>query len=266
MSGEINAPDMLVGGTPCQAFSVAGKRLGLEDLRGNLTLTFIEVLNAIDSARSVCGLAPAVCCWENVPGVLSSKDNAFGCFLGGLAGFDGPLVSSHGKWGKSGLVIGPRRRVAWCVLDAQYFGVAQRRRRVWVVAVDAETVERDPSKCPSKILSIGACLRGDTPTRREERQKAADSVGGVPEKTSKIFALMAMNSGRDYKAREVEVSQPILTKPHGGNQGGDIALSHGIPGNWIGRSPGNGGNSTRPMEELAPCLTTADQHGVAIYE
>ena len=70
LNGDAVAPDILVGGTPCQAFSVAGKRLGLDDLRGNLTLTFIEVLNAIDSARSVLGLAPAVCCWENVPGVV----------------------------------------------------------------------------------------------------------------------------------------------------------------------------------------------------
>ena len=79
--------DLLVAGTPCQAFSVAGLRKGLEDARGNLTLTFIDIANQYD---------PDWIVWENVPGVLSSKDNAFGCFLGGLAGEDDALVPPGG--------------------------------------------------------------------------------------------------------------------------------------------------------------------------
>lgn len=75
--------DILVAGTPCQAFSVAGNRQSLDDARGNLTLRFVEIVNAIDP-RSVL--------WENVPGVLSTKDNAFGCFLGALAGSGTALV------------------------------------------------------------------------------------------------------------------------------------------------------------------------------
>lgn len=117
--------DILVGGTPCQAFSIAGLRKGLEDARGNLTLTFVELADAIQ---------PPFVLWENVPGVLSSKDNAFGCFLGGLSGSDGPLLPPGGRWTDAGCVSGPIRSIAWRVLDAQYFGVAQRRRRVFVVA------------------------------------------------------------------------------------------------------------------------------------
>lgn len=82
-TGIIDAPDILVGGTPCQAFSVLGLRKGLEDERGQLTLKFVELANEIDKKRKG---NECVTVWENVPGVLSSKDNAFGCFLGALAG------------------------------------------------------------------------------------------------------------------------------------------------------------------------------------
>ena len=97
--------DVLVGGTPCQSFSVAGLRKGLNDPRGNLMLTFGAIA---DHFR------PRWIVWENVPGVLSSNGGRdFGSFLGML-----------GELGYG---------VAYRILDAQYFGVAQRRRRVFVV-------------------------------------------------------------------------------------------------------------------------------------
>lgn len=133
-SGEVEAPDMLCGGTPCQAFSVAGQRRSLDDERGNLSLVFCEIADAIDSIRSVRGLAPAVVFWENVPGVLSTKDNAFGCFLGELVGASAPLSPGAKRWPCAGFVAGPKRQAAWRVLDAQFFGVPQRRRRVFVVS------------------------------------------------------------------------------------------------------------------------------------
>ncbi|HDC4620387.1 TPA: DNA cytosine methyltransferase, partial [Enterobacter asburiae] len=73
-AGKIEAPDVLVGGTPCQAFSVAGLRNGLADERGQLTLAFVELVNAIDEKRREQGKSPAIVVWENVPGVFSSKD------------------------------------------------------------------------------------------------------------------------------------------------------------------------------------------------
>ena len=84
LSGEIAAPDVFCGGTPCQAFSVAGKRNSLSDARGNLSLTFCEIANAIDTVRLGRGEGACVIFWENVPGVLSTKDNAFGCLLAEL--------------------------------------------------------------------------------------------------------------------------------------------------------------------------------------
>lgn len=118
--------DLLIGGPPCQAFSVAGLRNSLADPRGNLSLRWVQIIHAI---------GPAVSVTENVPGWLSTKDNAFGCFLAGLVGADDPLCTPDGaSWPDAGMVAGPLMRAAWRVLDAQYFGVPQRRRRVFVVA------------------------------------------------------------------------------------------------------------------------------------
>lgn len=174
ISGEVDAPDLLCGGTPCQAFSVAGLRKSLDDDRGNLTLKFVELADAIDHVRARAGLDPADVFWENVPGVLSTKDNAFGCFLAGLAGEDEPLVSprppdAQGRrtWSNAGCVYGPKRAIAWRTLDAQYFGLAQRRRRVFVVASARNGFD------PATVLFEWDGVRRDTAPSREAGQNAA---------------------------------------------------------------------------------------------
>ena len=126
--------DMLCGGTPCQAFSVAGNRQSLADDRGNLTLQFVLLADAIDHLRSTAGRDAAWILWENVPGVLSTNDNAFGAFLGGLCGRDAAIPEPEGGWTDAGVVDGPSRVAAWRILDAQHFGLAQRRKRVFVLA------------------------------------------------------------------------------------------------------------------------------------
>lgn len=170
-AGEVEAPDVLVGGTPCQAFSVAGRRESLADARGNLTLTYVELADAIDDKRNERGEKPAIIVWENVPGVLNTKDNAFGCFLAGLAGEDVPLQPPGKRWTNAGLVLGPKRAVAWRILDAQYFGVAQRRRRVFVVASARDGFD------PSQILFEFDGVRRDSAPSREARKDAAADAG-----------------------------------------------------------------------------------------
>jgi len=165
--GEVEAPDILCGGTPCQAFSVAGLRRSLDDARGNLSLTFCEIANAIDDQRRAAGAEPCIVFWENVPGVLSTKDNAFGCFVAGLAGEDVPLEPPGGKWTDAGVVLGPARAVAWRVLDAQYFGLAQRRRRVFVVASAREGFDS------AAVLFEWEGVRRDSAPSREAGQDAA---------------------------------------------------------------------------------------------
>nr|WP_277923449.1 DNA cytosine methyltransferase [Sphingomonas sp. TREG-RG-20F-R18-01] len=161
LSGEIDAPDILVGGTPCQAYSVAGRRQGLADARGQLTLSYVDLADAIDRVRLAAGRPPCIVVWENVPGVLTIKDNAFGCFLAGIAGEDDVLIPAGKKWTNAGAVFGPERAIAWRTIDAQFLGLAQRRRRVFVVASSREGFD------PAAVLLEFEGVRRDSPPRRE---------------------------------------------------------------------------------------------------
>jgi len=145
-------------------------RAGLEDDRGQLTLRFMELANAIDKVRIAQGKKPCIIVWENVPGVLSDKTNAFGCLLGGLAGEDDQLVPSGKKWSNAGAVYGPQRAVAWRILDAQYFRVAQRRRRVFVVASTGDGFD------PAQILFEREGVRRDIAPRRDTREAVAGTL------------------------------------------------------------------------------------------
>lgn len=363
-TGKIDAPDVLVGGTPCQAFSVAGLRNGLADERGQLTLAFVELVNAIDEKRREQGKPPVIVVWENVPGVFSSKDNAFGCFLAGLAGESCALESPGKRWSNAGYVLGPERAIAWRVLDAQFFGVAQRRRRVFVVATARGDID------PAKILFESEGLRRDSAPRRSSREEVAGTfkaransggwgqdvelvaggymqvvvgshwdnplnphptlnqsfnTGGIGASNQELFS----QRGSGIVGTYANTSRTLLGKPHcsmaedletfaihgtqdpgtlhdmahtlgrnhgqenaviafsskdsghdaaaelsptlragnssnsNQNAGAPPAIAYGIPGNWIGRAPENGGNATEPMHDISPCLTVADHHGVA---
>lgn len=218
--------DLIVGGPPCQAFSVAGKRNGLNDDRGNLTLTYVELINHADAIRNQHGKPPVIVLYENVPGLLSDKTGAFGCFLGELAGESSAIEPPRGKWTNAGCVYGPKRAIAWRVLDAQYFGVAQRRRRVFVVASARTDID------PAAILFEFDGLRRDTAPRREARKVAPtipsrstaggglgtdfDCDGGLIQTfdrqstgeygTQPVASTVA---ARDYKSASDLVAQPI---------------------------------------------------------
>ncbi len=131
---KIDSPDLICGGTPCQAFSLAGLKNGLNDNRGNLTLKFVDIINANDDARRKKGLPRTVVFWENVEGVLTDKTNAFGCFISYLAGLKDEVKLK--KWPTAGLIRGKIRNIAWRVLDAKFFGVPQQRRRLYLLAGD----------------------------------------------------------------------------------------------------------------------------------
>ena len=129
---KITAPDIICGGTPCQSFSFAGWKSGLNDERGNLTLNFVDIIERNDEIRQEQGLSPTIAFWENVEGVLTDKTNAFGCLVSSLAGLD--EVINISRWETAGIIRGTKRNVAWRVLDAKYFGLPQQRRRLYLLA------------------------------------------------------------------------------------------------------------------------------------
>lgn len=134
--------DILVGGTPCQSFSVAGLRKGMADPRGNLALTYLAISNRY---------RPKWLVWENVPGVLSSNGGRdFGSILGGMAEL------GYG--------------FAYRILDAQYFGVAQRRRRVFVVGYLGDW------RRAAAVLFERHSLQGHPSPSRKTREKVAPTI------------------------------------------------------------------------------------------
>lgn len=242
--------DILCGGTPCQAFSVAGLRQSLADARGNLSLEFVRLAHELADGN---GLRNVV--WENVVGVLSTKDNAFGCFLAGLVGADAPLIpcdrpedgksNRYWKWSRKegrhivswpthGMVAGPKGRAAWAVKDGQFFRVAQRRRRVLLVADFGIGAD------PSTVLFESESVPRHTPPSRKERKDVAPTIsartkgggglgtdfdldGGllhVPE----IARCVATREGssQDYETTTMVAVEVAPTMRAGGNRtGGD---------------------------------------------
>jgi len=141
---ELGTVDIVVGGSPCQSFSIAGKREGLEDPRGKLMLEYIRVVGAV---------RPKWFIWENVPGVLSSDNGrAFGTLIRQMADIGYSLC--------------------WRVLDAQHFGVPQRRRRVFLVGHLGTDRE-----CAAKVLFDPYCLSRNFAKSTQKKKKAATNDG-----------------------------------------------------------------------------------------
>ncbi len=257
--------DLFCGGTPCQSFSVAGLRKGLDDPRGNLMLTYLAIA---DKFR------PRWLVWENVPGVLSSNGGRdFGAFLGGL-----------GQLGYG---------FAYRVLDAQYYGVAQRRKRVFVVGylgdwrpAAAVLFERDslcgnPAPSRKKGQETSQCLTTGSSQRYDAESETMIPVG-VPDVMATLLSSTAGISRTGNAVTEHEtyipMAQPTIVHgtqdpcvsdiafAQGRNNGGENVLVQPIAlaENTIGRKPENGGNGDG-FTDGGPMYTlnATGVHGVA---
>ncbi len=207
---DIGTVDLLVGGTPCQSFSVAGLRQGIQDPRGNLALTYCGILDRFKPKWFV---------WENVPGVLSSNGGRdFGSFLGALAEL------GYG--------------FAYRVLDAQNFGVPQRRRRVFVVGCLGDW------RRAATVLFERESLRWNTKKSRKEREDVAKclttGIGTRFDGETDTFVTQVFES-HPHDSRIKEMGNTCQTVTNRWGTGGcnvPIALAE----NTIGRQPQNGGN------------------------
>jgi DNA (cytosine-5)-methyltransferase 1 len=224
------AVDLVCGGTPCQAFSVAGLRQGLADPRGNLALTFLAI---VDRYR------PEWVVWENVPGVLSANGGRdFAAFLGGLG---------HLGYG-------------WCyrVLDAQYvrvdgFGraVPQRRRRVFVVGYLGDW------RRAAAVLSEPDGLLGDTPPRRE----AGEDLAGT------LDASLGRRRGSGMNPVQIATVAPTLDASYGRlhgasnqdlNHGHGLLVEHTLRGEGFDASEDGTGRGTPLVPVVAQTLRARD--------
>ncbi|UOF81995.1 cytosine specific methyltransferase [Caudoviricetes sp.] len=225
---NLGAVNLLVGGTPCQSFSVAGLRKGLEDPRGNLMLTYCGILDRF---------RPDWFVWENVPGVLSSNGGRdFGSFLGAVAEL------GYG--------------FAYRVLDAQYFGVAQRRRRVFVVGCFGDW------ESAAKVLFEPESLRRDTKKSRKTREETAKrlttGIGSRLDAESDTFVTCFEPRSPDGHARVIGDISPTLNTMGGGQRQPCVAYS--LQGAGVTSQNANGSGY---KEEQSFTLNVTDVHGVA---
>jgi DNA (cytosine-5)-methyltransferase 1 len=205
--------DILVGGTPCQDFSVAGPRAGMDGGRGQLTVEFAHLAGR---------LRPRWLVWENVPGVLSIDGGwAFGTFLGML-----------GQLGYG---------VAYRILDAQYLGVPQRRRRVFVVGHLGDW------RRAAAVLFERHSLQGDTPPRRQAGQRVADSL------------TVGANQCGGFPGDFTEHTAPTLParKKRGGGLGTDFdcdggLISAAVTSKWAKGSGGPSGDECQNLATVGP--------------
>lgn len=226
--GRLPPVDVITFGSPCQGLSLAGKRLGLADERSGL---FLEAARVIFEMREAThGRYPRFALWENVPGALySAGGHDFKAVLETLTEGEVPMPRS-GKWANAGMVRGGGADVAWCVYDAQYFGTAQRRRRVFLVMDFGE-------KRAGEILFVPRSLQGYF------------EAGGTPGQGASAFA-----GGGTGRAGGGGGSL-------NGNGMGDDRV-YCIVGNTIGRKPWNGAHGLGCQRELSYTLTTVDRHAV----
>lgn len=180
---EVEPVDVITFGSPCQDLSVAGKRAGIQD--GERSNLFFEAVRIIKEMRdSTNGEYPKYAVWENVPGAFSSnKGHDFHAVLEAFCAVKDDTVSipkPYDKkrtdklvWNKAGEIVGNNYSIAWRTLDAQYWGVPQRRKRIYLVADFT-------GKCAGEILFKQEGLRGNLPQGDETWQGVAvDAVGGV---------------------------------------------------------------------------------------
>lgn len=198
--------DIITFGSPCQDMSVAGKRAGLKGERSNL---FYEAIRIIREMRvKTNGRYPRYIVWENVPGAFSSnKGEDFRCVLESICKIkdDWSAVPRPRKWNNAGCIVGDDFSVGWRVLDAQYWGVPQRRKRIFLVADLA-----DRGGGVREILFDRQSLQGNSEQSESEKQKTSGIIGNGTE--TSVAGIMFENHGQDSRYRKLDKAMSVTAQ------------------------------------------------------
>ena len=281
--------DIICAGSPCQDLSIAGKRKGLNGERSGLFRTAVDLVQRMRERTS--GKYPRFFVWENVPGAFSSNRGMdFQAVLEEIGESEIPMPQGN-RWAPAGLVQFPGAEIAWRVLDAQYWGVPQRRRRIFLVADFATS-----GRCAGEILFERESVQGDSAagtgtgeevTRgAEDCARATSGVYGFDTRASIASSAPVIADGAPpltannrlgvvttiYDMTHAdEVMRPVkdgvvptlnARMGTGGNQV-PVVHSYCIAGNTIDRKIENGGNGKGVLAETAYTLNTIDRHAVA---
>ena len=249
---EIEPVDIICAGSPCQDLSIAGKRKGLEGERSGLFHTAIKIVRRMRERTT--GEDPRFFVWENVPGAFSSnKGMDFRAVLEEIGQTEIP-IPPNGRWANAGLAELPKCDIAWRVLDAQYWGVPQRRRRIFLVADFAADDRR-----AREILFEPEGVRGDP---AESKGAGKETAGGTADCAR--IAVYDMTHA-DEVMRPVKDGIVPTLNARMGTGGNQVPVVHAycIAGNTIDRKIENGGNGKGVLEETSYTLNTIDRHAVA---
>lgn len=250
--GEIPPVDIISFGSPCQNLSTAGNQKGLDGEKSQLFFEAIRIIYEMRGATN--GKNPKYIIWENVAGAFSSnKGQDFRRVLEEITKTYIPMPNSR-RWATSGMVRSTAGSTAWRQLDAQYWGVPQRRKRIYLV--HNFNGERAP-----EILFECESVLGYTAQGRTEGKNIAGSAGNSVEATGTGTAagFLPLNSGRANGVGYEDEKSPTLTK-------NTPATVYTIAGNAIGRMGRNGGNQLGVGQDISYTLTAADRHAIAAPE
>ena len=269
--GLIPKVDIITGGSPCQDMSIAGKREGLDGSRSNLfreQIRIVKEMRESDKADGRTGkeVRPRFMVWENVPGAFSSnKGEDFRCVLEEICQVADAEVSiprpPKGKWGGQGTIVGDGYSVSWRTLDAQYWGVPQRRKRIYLVA------DFGGGTAP-EILFEQDSLRGDTKESSKERKDTAAGAEDGSYKSDRTNDECLNNSIKAFHITQDPISMkisPCLTQ--GNSNTGQATIGVVIPvmdkaSRYKSQKTANG-FGVGDEDDPAYTLTTADRHSIA---
>ena len=285
---KIEPVDVIVGGSPCQDLSIAGNRAGMSGARSGLFMDQVRIIKQMReedkrNGRTGIDVRPRFMVWENVPGAFSSsKGEDFRAVLEETARVADPDAAiprpANGKWTTSGAIMGDGWSIAWRVLDAQFWGVPQRRRRIALVAdfggesapevlFERDGESRDPAEGGTQGEGTAGAVEGGTwgcLNPWDSQAHRLFEVDGI------LHSLNANSNGGGQRDGVVypSIARSLTARNDGSPcvDRGPNMVAYALQGSMIGRADENGPQGDGINEDASFTLNTIDRHAVAVIK